>query len=39
MAQRGARDVEPSLRCNATSSTLTTTPSISWSTSWRCSPQ
>ena len=26
---RGARDVDPSLRCSATSSTLTTTPSIS----------
>ena len=39
IAQRGARDVEPSRRCSATSSTLTTTPSISCSTSWRCSPQ
>ena len=29
IAQRGARLVEPSRRCSATSSTLTTTPSIS----------
>ena len=29
IAQRGARRVEPSRRCSATSSTLTTTPSIS----------
>ena len=39
IAHRGARDVEPSRRCSATSSTLTTTPSISCSMSWRCSPQ
>ena len=32
IAQRGAREVEPSRRCTATSSTLTTTPSISCST-------
>ena len=38
IAQRGARLVEPSRRCTATSSTLTTTPSISCSTSCRCSP-
>ncbi len=30
MAQRGARDVAPSWRWSATSSTLTTMPSISW---------
>ncbi len=39
MAHRGAREVDPSRRCSATSSTLTTTPSISCSMSWRCSPQ
>ena len=39
IAQRGAREVEPSRRCSATSSTLTTTPSISCSMSCRCSPQ
>ena len=33
MAQRGAREVEPSRRCSATSSTLTTMPSISCSMS------
>ena len=38
IAHRGARQVEPSRRCSATSSTLTTTPSISCSTSCRCSP-
>ena len=38
IAQRGARLVAPRRRWTATSSTLTTTPSISWSTSWRCSP-
>ena len=38
IAQRGARLVEPSRRWSPTSSTLTTTPSISCSTSWRCSP-
>ena len=38
IAHRGARLVEPSRRWSATSSTLTTTPSISCSTSWRCSP-
>ena len=38
IAQRGARDVEPSRRCTAISSTLTTTPSISCSTLCRCSP-
>jgi len=38
MAHRGARLVEPSRRCRARSSTFTTTPSISCSTSWRCSP-
>ena len=38
MAHRGAREVDPSRRCTETSSTLTTTPSISCSTSWRCSP-
>ena len=31
MAQRGAREVLPRRRCTAISSTLTTTPSISWS--------
>ena len=38
IAQRGARDVEPSRRCSATWSILTTTPSISCSTECRCSP-
>ncbi len=38
IAQRGARLVEPRRRWRLTSSTLTTTPSISCSTSWRCSP-
>ena len=38
IAQRGARLVEPSRRCAAISSTLTTTPSISCSTECRCSP-
>ena len=38
MAQRGARDVEPSWRWTLTSSTLTTTPSSSCSTECRCSP-
>ena len=37
IAQRGARDVAPNWRCRSRSSTLTTTPSISCSTSWRCS--
>ena len=38
IAQRGAREVEPSRFCRSTSSTLMTTPSISWMTSCRCSP-
>ena len=38
IAHRGAREVDPSRRCTATSSTLTTMPSSSCSTSWRCSP-
>ena len=38
IAHRGAREVLPRRRCNTTSSTLTTTPSISCSTSWRCWP-
>ncbi len=38
MAHRGARDVSPSCSCREMSSTLMTTPSISCSTSWRCSP-
>ncbi len=38
MAHRGAREVEPRRRCTEISSILTTTPSISCSTSWRCSP-
>ena len=38
-AHRGALDVAPSRRCKPRSSTLITTPSISCSTSWRCSPQ
>ncbi len=38
IAQRGAREVDPSRRCRASWSTLTTTPSISCSTSCRCSP-
>jgi hypothetical protein len=37
IAQRGARLVEPSRRCTEIWSTLTTTPSISCSTSCRCS--
>ena len=37
IAQRGAREVEPSRRWRATWSTLTTTPSISCATEWRCS--
>jgi hypothetical protein len=37
IAHRGARLVVPSRRCSATSSTLTTTPSISWTWSCRCS--
>jgi hypothetical protein len=37
IAHRGARDVEPSRRCSAYWSTLTTTPSISCSTECRCS--
>ena len=37
IAHRGAREVEPSRRCSASWSTLTTTPSISCSTSCRCS--
>ena len=37
IAHRGARDVAPSCPCSSRSSTLTTTPSISCSTSWRCS--
>ena len=39
IAQRGARLVAPSSACSASSSTLTTMPSISCSTSWRCSPR
>ena len=39
MAHRGAREVDPSRRCTAISSTLTTTPSISCSTLWRRSPK
>ncbi len=38
IAHRGAREVEPSRPWVARSSTLTTTPSISCSTSCRCSP-
>ena len=38
IAQRGALLVEPSRRWRVTSSILATTPSISCSTSWRCSP-
>ena len=38
IAQRGARDVDPSRRWRLTASTLTTTPSISCSTECRCSP-
>jgi hypothetical protein len=38
IAHRGARDVEPRRFCKPTSSTLMTTPSISWTTSCRCSP-
>ena len=38
MAHRGAREVAPNLPWVAMSSTLTTTPSISWSRSWRRSP-
>jgi hypothetical protein len=37
MAQRGARLVEPRRPWIATESTFATTPSISCSTSWRCS--
>ena len=37
MAHFGARDVKPSAFCSAIESTLITTPSISCSTSWRCS--
>ena len=37
IAQRGAREVEPSRRCSAYWSTFTTTPSISCSTECRCS--
>jgi hypothetical protein len=39
IAQRGALLVAPSRRCSGTWSTFTTTPSISCSTSCRCSPQ
>ena len=35
IAHRGARDVDPSWSCTVRSSSLTTTPSISCSTSWR----
>ena len=38
MAHRGARLVEPSWRCSAIWSTFTTTPSISYGGSCRCSP-
>ena len=37
IAHLGARDVKPSALCSAMESTLITTPSISCSTSWRCS--
>ncbi len=37
MAQRGARLVEPSWRCSAIWSIFTTTPSISYGGSCRCS--
>ena len=37
IAQRGARLVLPSLACTASSSILTTTPSISYGGSCRCS--
>ena len=39
LLKRGAREVAPSWRCSATLSTLTTSPSISWIASLRCSPQ
>lgn len=39
IAQRGAREVEPSLPWRAISSSLTTTPSISCRTEWRFSPK
>ncbi len=38
IAQRGAREVEPSLPWRGISSSLTTTPSISCATEWRFSP-
>ena len=38
IAHRGARLVDPSRRCSAISSTFITMPSISCSTSCRCSP-
>ncbi len=38
MAQRGARAVEPSRPWRRISSSLTTTPSISWATECRFSP-
>src|SRR4051794_23266816 len=38
-AHRGDLLVEPSRPCNGSASTLTTTPSMSCSTSCRCSPQ
>src|SRR5581483_6565513 len=37
IAQRGAFDVEPNSARNRSSSTFTTTPSISYGRSWRCS--
>ena len=39
IAQRGAREVDPSWSWTARSSSLTTTPSISCSTECRCSPK
>lgn len=38
MAQRGAREVVPRRPWRGISSSLTTTPSISWATEWRFSP-
>jgi len=39
MAQRGALAVKPSALCCSTESTFTTTPSISYGSSWRCVSQ
>ena len=39
VSAEGAREVAPRARCSATESTLTTSPSISWIASLRCSPQ